>query len=104
MGTGTVSRDAAPMFDKSGSKERRVVAYTGSTSYATGGDTFNPEAISLKVIDALLGLVISDGTTVYWGYYNPTTKKILWYSATATEVTNATNLSTFTGRFEAIGR
>jgi hypothetical protein len=92
------------MFDKSGAKERRVVAYTGPTSYATGGDTLNPESVSLKVIEALVGLSISNGTNIYSGYYNQTTKKILWYSATATEITNATDLSAFTGRFEAIGK
>lgn len=101
---GTISRDACPIFDKSGTKERRVFQYTGPASYATGGDLLNPESISLKVIDALVGLSISNGTNVYWGYFNTSTKKILWYSATATEVTNATDLSAFTGRFEAIGR
>lgn len=101
---GTISRDAVAMFDKSGSKERRIVAYTGPSSYATGGDTFNPEAIGLSKIEAVLGLTISNGTNVYWGHFNTSTKKILWYSATATEIANATDLSGFTGRFEAIGR
>lgn len=101
---GTISRDAVQMFDKTGAKERRIVAYTGPVSYATGGDTFNPEAIALKVIEAVVGLRISNGTNIYFGYYNPTTKKILWYSATATEITNATDLSAFVGWFEAIGR
>lgn len=101
---GTISRDAVSMFDKSGAKERRILAYTGPSSYATGGDSLPPESIALNVIEALLGLTISDGTTVYWGYYNPTTEMILWYSATTTEVPNATDLSTFTGRFEAVGR
>ena len=100
----TISRDAVAMYDKSGAKERRIVAYTGPASYATGGDTLPPESVGLGRIEALLGLTISDGTTLYWGYYNQTTEMILWYSATGTEVPNATNLSTFTGRFEAIGR
>ncbi len=49
-------------------------------------------------------ITFENGTTVYWGFYNRTTKKILWYSATATEVTNATDLSAFTGTFEVIGK
>lgn len=101
---GTISRDAVQMQDKSGSKERRILAYTGPASYATGGDTLNPESIGLAKIEALVGLSISNGTNVYWGYYNPSTKKILWYSATATEIANGTDLSGFTGRFEAIGK
>ena len=51
----------------------------------------------------MIGLTISDGTNVYTGFWNSTTQKILWYSATATQITNATNLSTFTGRIEVIG-
>ena len=75
----TISRDAVALHDKSGTKERRIVAYTGPASYATGGDTFNPEAIGLKTIDALVGLTISDGTTVLWGHYDPTNKKLKVY-------------------------
>jgi hypothetical protein len=101
---GTISRDAVALFDKSGAKERRIIAYTGPAVYATGGDSLTPESISLKVIEALVGLLISNGTNTAWGFYNQTTKKILWYTATATEVTNATDLSAYTGRFEAIGR
>lgn len=99
-----ISKDAVAMFDKSGAKERRILAYTGPLSYATGGDALTPETISLSKIEAVVGLVISDDTNVYWGYFNPSTQKILWYSATATEIANGTDLSGFTGRFEAIGR
>jgi hypothetical protein len=100
----TISRDAVQMQDKSGAKERRILAYTGPSSYATGGDTLPPQSVGLSKIEAIVGLVISDGTNVYWGYYNQTSQKILWYSATATEIANGTDLSTFTGRFEAIGK
>lgn len=100
----TISKDAVAQFDKSGAKERRILAYTGPLSYTTGGDSLTPESISLSKIEAIVGLTISDGTNVYFGYYNVSTKKILWYSATATEIGNGTDLSGFTGRFEAIGR
>lgn len=100
----TVSRDAVQMFDRSATHERRVLSYTGPASYATGGDSLTPEEIALKGIAAIIGLTISNGTNVYFGYYNRSTKKILWYSATATEIPNATDLSGFTGRFEAIGK
>jgi len=102
---GTISRDAYGIFDKSGSKERRIIPYTGPTSYATGGDTFNPETISLKLIEALVGLTIMNAAkTVLWGHWDRANKKILWFSATATEVNNLTDLSGYTGNFEAIGK
>lgn len=100
----TISRDTVQMHDKSGTKERRILAYTGPASYATGGDSLTPESVGLSKIEAIVGLTISNGTNVYFGYWNATTKKILWYSATATEIANATDLSGFTGRFEAIGK
>ena len=99
---GTVTK-VGPFQDRSGNYSRRVFNYAGPSSYATGGDSLTPESIGLGRIEALLGLVISDGTNIYWGYYNQTTEMILWYSATGTEITNATDLSTFSGRFEAIG-
>ena len=104
MGNPTISRDAVAMFDKSFTKERRILAYTGSTSYATGGDPLTPEMVGLGKIEAVLDAKISNGTNVYWGFWNKTTKKILWYSATATEIANGTDLSTFSGAFEVIGR
>jgi hypothetical protein len=91
-------------FDKSFAYERRIVGYTGPAVYATGGDSFPPEQLRLGMIASVHGLLISNGTNIYWGYYNATTKKILWYSATATEIPNGTDLSTFTGRFEVIGK
>lgn len=103
MGNPTISRDAVAMFDKSFTKERRILAYTGSTSYATGGDPLTPEMVGLGKIEAVIGAQISDGTNIYFGFWNATTKKILWYSATATEIANGTDLSGFTGRIEVIG-
>jgi hypothetical protein len=102
----TISRDTVDMFDKSGNKERRILAYTGPASYLTGGDPLTPEQIALSKIEAIVGMTIANAalTVVYWGIYDFTNKKILWYSATGTQVSNATDLSGFTGRFEAIGR
>ncbi len=99
---GTITK-VGPFQDRTGNYSRRVFNYAGPTSYATGGDSLTPESIGLGRIEALLGLQISNGTNVYFGYWNPTTQKILWYSATATEITAAADLSAFNGRFEAIG-
>jgi hypothetical protein len=99
---GTITKPGA-FSDRSGNYSRRIFNYAGPSSYATGGDSLPPESIGLGRIEALLGLQISNGTNVYWGVYDQTTEKILWYSATGTEIANATDLSGFSGRFEAIG-
>jgi hypothetical protein len=84
-------------------RKRQVAAYTGPASYATGGDLLDPGQFRLGTLDAILGLSISDGTTVHHGWYNVATGKIMWFVAAGTEVTNGTNLSTFTGRIEVVG-
>lgn len=100
----TINRNAPGFFDGAKASERRVVAYTGPASYATGGDSFTAEECSLGAIRGIMGLTISNGSALLWGYYNTTTKKILWYSATGTEFTNASSLAAYTGVFEVIGR
>lgn len=99
---GTISK-LGPFQDRSGNYMRRVFKYAGPASYATGGDSLTPESIGLGRIEALLGLTIWNGSAVFWGVWDATNKKIVFYSATGTEVTNATNLSAYVGYFEAIG-
>lgn len=100
----TLSRDTTKgAFDRSHAYSRRVYGYTGPSSYATGGDSLTPEQCALGFIAAVVGLTISNGSAIFWGFWNSSTKKILWYSATGTEVTNATDLSAYTGRIEVIG-
>lgn len=99
---GTIAK-IGPFQDRTGNYNRRVFQYTGPSSYATGGDSLTPESIGLGRIEALLGLTISNGAAILWGWYDRTNEKIEWYSATGTEVTNATDLSAYTGVFEAVG-
>lgn len=100
---GTINR-IGDFFDRSGSYVRRVFEYVGPTVYSTGGDSFTPESLAMGKIEAVLGLLISNDSAVLFGYYNRSTKKILWYSATSTQVTNATDLSAYKGLFEVIGK
>lgn len=102
---GTISYDAVKGGrDRSATYERRIFKYTGPAAYATGGDSLTPESIGLGMIASLHGLTIWNGTTVYWGVWDATNKKVLWYSATGTQVPNGTDLSGFSGFIEAIGK
>ena len=83
--------------DRSGSYSRRVFKYTG-------GESLTPESIGLGKIEAILGLTIWNGSAVLFGFWDQPNKKILWYSATGTQVTNATDLSAYVGYFEVIGK
>lgn len=100
----TINRNTFPIFDRANATERRILSYTGPASYATGGDSLTPEAISLSKIGAVIGMTISNGSAILFGSYDATNKKILWFSATSTQVPNATDLSGYTGTIEVIGR
>lgn len=92
-----------PFQDRTGNYNRRVFKYAGPSSYATGGDSLTPESIGLGRIEALLGLTIWNGSAVLFGIWDATNEKVLWYSATGTQVSNATDLSAYVGYVEAIG-
>lgn len=102
----TISFDAVKGgFDRSGAYERRVVKYTGPSSYATGGDSFPPETLRLGFIAGVVGLVIGNGSAVRLGWWDATNKKLLWYVPnTGAEVAAAVDLSGFVGNLEVIGK
>lgn len=97
-------------------KNKRVVEcdVTFSASYATGGDTVSPALLGLRQVDRVSvpshnvdGVAVSNaqaqaGKTFQLGgtASAPTLKA---YDAAATEIANATNLSTITRRLRFIG-
>lgn len=90
--------------DLAGIRERRVFGYTGPASYATGGDACSANDMLLGTVEDVDDFIITDGTTYRQVTYNFTTAKFqIFVPNTNVEVAAAVNLSTFTGRFEAIG-
>ena len=91
--------------DGSNTKRRILGIYTGPASYATGGDAFLAADVKLGQIDVVVfeHAINAALTTIYFLRWSKTANKVLWFSASGTEVANATDLSGFTGRFEAIG-
>lgn len=101
----TLSFDAVKGgFDKSAAYERRIFRYTGPNPYVAGGDPLTPEQCRLGLIAAILGAAIWNGTAVLWGVWDSVNKKLVWYSATGTQVTGGTDLSGYSGNFEVIGK
>lgn len=94
---------APPDTGPSGTR-RQIATYTGPASYATGGDTVDAKNVRMGLVWAILGLSISNGTAVLHGWYNVATGKIMWFVAAGTQVTNTTDLSTYSGRVEFVGR
>lgn len=106
--TGVRSKDVA------GVRRRNIGNYVGPVSYANpGGDVLTAASLGLAVIEKFSvpqlasdanGAAIRGLTLVYAA--DGTTVTVRWYTdvAASTEVANAVDLSTYSVRFEAIGR
>lgn len=93
--------------DESSTKRRMSGIYTGPASYVTGGDPLLPGDVKLGQIDILDFVTAADNpfTTAYNLVYDYVNQKVIWLvQTTGLQVANATNLSTLSARFEAIGR
>lgn len=98
----TVTR-VAQFFDASNSRQRRIGSIAGPASYATGGDAVTPAQFGLGRVEIVLFEDFTDGSVCITGIYNPTTGRLKFFQASGAEIANATNLSTYSARFEAIG-
>lgn len=86
--------------DRSGAKARKFFRVTGPTSYATGGEALS---LGLSNVEVLLADHATNGTDlriVQWDYAN---SKMKWFDLAGAEIANATNLSAYSARLEAIG-
>lgn len=84
---------------------KRVISgvYTGPASYVTGGDSFTPGEVKLGQLHFLAIEHPTNGTLVLLARYDYTNQKVQWFDVAGTEVANATNLSAYSARFEAVG-
>jgi hypothetical protein len=93
--------------DKSDTKHRRQVRYTGPASYVTGGDPFTPADVGLSQIHVVGGsgsLRAWNGTNTRVVVWDATNQKMIWIVPTTdAEVANATDLSAYTVDAEFIG-
>ena len=93
----------ADCTDLSNRKRRWVDTYTGPASYAIAGDSLVPGEVRMAVIEAVLGLIASNGAAVVFGWYDTTNQVIHWYTANAVEVVAGVDLSGYTATIEVIG-
>lgn len=99
--------------DVAGVRRRMLVKYTGPTSYVTGGDSIAPADVGLAVIENVEEDLAYNPTTpqIYFIVFDqsvaaggPQGGKMRWFTATTTEVSAATNLSSAFAYVEFIGR
>jgi hypothetical protein len=88
--------------DSSSSHIRKVGRYVGSAAYATGGDALAAGDLGLGSVDFLIFGPLSNGTVILLAAYDYAAGKVKVFNADGTEHA-AGDLSTYSGRFEAIG-
>ena len=109
MATISLTTIAEP-YDAFGKRRVTFGQYTGPASYLNGaddGDSFTPAEVGLGVIDLIVfenPVDTSNPQDMRAVTYNVSTSRVLWFVEAFTQVTNATDLSTFSCRFMAIGR
>ena len=96
---------AIPLHDKSHDRLRKTFKFSGPASYVAGGDPLNPGAeLGMSIVHAWLGNVVSNGTVILLAYYDVANKKLKYFDLAGAEVAGGTNLSTYSGYAEVIGR
>src|SRR3954453_8498997 len=87
-----------------GNSRMRIATYTGPNPYTTGGESLDGKVPSLGTIEQVYG-GLRGGTGLIVAYWDKATKKLQLFwgdnanagAAALIEVTNATNLSGYTG-------
>lgn len=98
------SASAIPFHDRSADRQRKTFKYTGPASYLTGGDPVLGGEIGISVVHAWLGHTVSNGTVILLTHYDAASKKLKYFDMAGAEIANGTNLSTYSGYAEVIGR
>lgn len=98
------SASAIPRHDRSADRQRKTIKFTGPASYLTGGDPVTGAELGMSVVHVWLGNVVSNGTVILLAYYDAANKKLKYFDLAGAEVANATNLSTYSGYAEVLGR
>lgn len=103
----TIDRTIGSYHDKSHARIRKIGRMVGPASYTNpGGDPVTPASLGLGRVEVVLFEAALDASNANPRtlVYNTATGVVRWFvTDTGVEVANATNLSGFSARFEAIG-
>lgn len=91
--------------DNAGVRNRRLVKYTGPTSYVATGDSFVPGDVFLSEIENYPSAIAFDGSgNIRFLVYDLTNESYRWFSAAGTEIAAGVDLSAFSVYIEFAGK
>lgn len=91
-------------YSVAGNKRRTTGRITFDSSYPTGGESLTPGQLGMFSIDYLSAEPIESSTpAIREVVYEVANNRLVAFTEAFAEVANATDLSTFSCRFEAIG-
>jgi hypothetical protein len=93
----------ADFADRSAVNERRILGYTGPSSYVTGGDSLPPGSVKLGRIKKITFGNPTNGTVILLVAFDYTNNLVKWFDLAGAEIANGTDLSTYSTRMEVIG-
>lgn len=109
--TGTIDRSFGGFHDSSSARIRKIGGYVGPASYVSGGDPIAAADLGMARIEVMLFTPATNGTLFIYPVWVPGTGAsqgggvVKWLvGTTGVEVAGGVNLSTYTCRFEAIGK
>jgi hypothetical protein len=105
--TGTLDKTNLQYHDSSQARIRKIGGYAGPASYVSGGDPIAGADLGMARIELMLFTPATNGTLYNYPVWVPagTNGVIKWLvGTTGVEVAGGVNLSTYTARFEAIGK
>ena len=99
----TITRTIGNYHDSSNARIRKIGQFTGPSSYTTGGDPLTAATLGLGRVEVLLCEPFDNGSVIILAVYQVTAATMKFYDMTGAEIANATDLSAYNARFEAIG-
>jgi len=91
-------------FSVAGNKRRTIGTVTFDTSYPTGGEAVTANQVGMgKIEQFLIAFPVSSTPAIRAADYDYTNDKLRVYGENFAEIANATDLSTFSCKFEAVG-
>lgn len=101
-----VDQTTVPKHDASADRIRKFITVSGPASYVTGGESMTPASIGMSRIDLFNPACAraAAGTSIRLCAYDGVNQKIQWYGENFNEISNATDLSTYSAVVEVVGR